>query len=94
MRILTTGIYYYSNFNKKNYFFGKTRIFIPKEEIYEINKNSAFMLFDDVIEVVTKKGVISFHALGKREKMITELNENFFPEGNIVTSDPEAYQFN
>lgn len=69
MRILPEGIIYYSNFNKKNLFFGKTKIFIPKEEIFEINKQSALVVFPDVLEVVTKKGNIYFHALGKREKM-------------------------
>jgi hypothetical protein len=84
MKVTPEGLIYHSSFNKRNYFFGRTKIFIPKEEVFEINKESAFVLFDDVIEIVTKKGRIYFHALGKRERMITELNENFFPEVNVI----------
>ncbi len=42
-------VYYESSFNKKNYFFGKTRIFIPKTDIYELNKQKALLVFPDVI---------------------------------------------
>lgn len=79
MKILPEGILYLSNFNKKNYFFGKTKIFIPKEDIFEINKQSALVIFPDVIEVITKKKGVYFHALGKRERMVEELNEMYFP---------------
>ena len=65
MKMLNKGILYISSFNKKNLFFGRTKLFIDKEEIIEINKESALVIFPDVIEVVTKKGGLYFHALGK-----------------------------
>jgi len=34
MKILSKGITYESNFNKKNIFFGGTMLFLPKEEIF------------------------------------------------------------
>ena len=43
------------------------------------------MIFPDVIEIVCKKGNLYFHALGKRQEMISKLNECYFPE--IISSE-------
>lgn len=82
MKVFHAGIYYESNFNKKNLFFGKTRLFVPRDDVCEVNRESALLVFPDVIEVVTRKGALYFHALGKREAMCTLLTDTFFPEIN------------
>jgi hypothetical protein len=82
MKVFPTGVYYESSFNKKNLFFGKTRLFIPREDVSEVNKASALLVFPDVVEVVTTRGSLYFHALGKREAMCALLTDTFFPEIN------------
>lgn len=52
------------------------------------------MIFPDVIEVLTTKKGVYFHALGKREKMIEELNEQYFPEVNEGDQEHEDLVFN
>jgi hypothetical protein len=49
MKIFPNGVYYESNFNKKNLFFGKTRLYLPREDISEIIKESALVIFPDVV---------------------------------------------
>lgn len=49
LKVFEEGIYYESSFNKKNLFFGKTKLFIPKSDIYEINKQIALLIFPDVL---------------------------------------------
>lgn len=83
LKVLPSGIYYESSFNQKNYFFGRTKIFIPKEEIFEINKQTVLVFFPDVLEVVTKYGGVYFHALGKRETMYQNFIDTYLPEVNV-----------
>jgi hypothetical protein len=34
VKVLPEGLYYESSFNQRNYFFGRTRLFLPKEELF------------------------------------------------------------
>ena len=34
VKVLSEGLYYESSFNQHNYFFGKTRLFLPKDELF------------------------------------------------------------
>jgi hypothetical protein len=45
------------------------------------------------VEVVTRRGSLYFHALGKREAMCTMLTDTFFPEINnpaLLDQEEEA----
>jgi hypothetical protein len=82
VKVLPEGLYYESSFNQRNYFFGRTRLFLPKEELFEVNKQTALLFFPDVLEIVTKYGPVYFHALGKRETMYQQFIDAFLPEVN------------
>lgn len=82
LKPLPTGIYYESNFNQSNYFFGKTKLFLPKSDIFEINKQRALFIFPDVLEIITKFGGVYFHALGQREELYNLFMKLYLPEAN------------
>jgi hypothetical protein len=93
VKVLPEGLYYESSFNQRNYFFGRTRLFLPKEELFEVNKQTALLFFPDVLEIVTKYGPVYFHALGKRETMYQQFIDAFLPEVNHH-HDEQEIKFN
>ena len=66
-------MYFESFFNKKNLFFGRTKLFVPRKEIGGINPENALGFIPDVIELETAKGPLNFHTLGKRELALNTL---------------------
>jgi hypothetical protein len=94
VKVLPSGLYYESSFNQKNYFFGRTRLFLPKEEIFEVNKQTVLLFFPDVLEVVSKFGAVYFHALGKREAMYHHFIATYLPEVNNQNAHQDCLEFN
>jgi hypothetical protein len=74
------GVYFESFFNKKNFLFGRTRMFIQRKEITSVNSNNAFGFIPDVVEVETSRGSLYFHAYGRRDELTRSLIEYYFPE--------------
>jgi hypothetical protein len=91
VKVLPAGLYYESAFNQRNYFFGRTRLFLPKEELFEVNKQTVLLLFADVLELVTKFGPVYLHALGKRETMYQHFIDAYLPEVNVQQGENQMH---
>jgi hypothetical protein len=63
-----------SNFNKRNLFFGTTKIIVPKSHMLNV-KAETMMILDNSIELQTKMGPILLTSLFHRDKILKEFED-------------------
>lgn len=80
--LLPEGIFFESHFNNKNLLFRKTKLFIPKSDIVEIDMKNTLVVFPDAVLVKTEHGLVSFHALGHRKIISAAIKEAYMGDSS------------
>lgn len=70
--ITSKGIKFISFFNKTT-FLGKTVLFVPFDEINEIEKAKYLKIFDNSLKIITKRGELLFTSFVNREQCFNEV---------------------